>query len=70
MIQAQEQLYTYREAARLLGVSVRTIRNMIQAGYRSSGRDGIYPVAVLSPQIKRIPARALARFVSAKTVTV
>lgn len=56
-----EQHYSFAEAAETLSVSTDTIRRLVHRG-------AIAPVRVISPQVKRIPASALDRFLRARTV--
>lgn len=65
-----EKHYSAAEVAGLLGVTVRTVRNYIDAGTRTKGKDGIFPVVHLSFKVVRIPARAVNRFLKARTVAV
>ena len=57
-----EQHYTQRQAAGLLGLSVSTVRRLVHAGARTRGREGIYPVRVVSATVKLLPASAINRF--------
>jgi len=56
--------YTQSQAARLLGVSVSTIRRHVRRGRQTQGREGIWPVATISGQLRLIPERALRRWVT------
>ena len=64
-----EKHYTAAEVAELLGVTERTVWNHVEAGKRSRGRDGIFPVVKLSHKVVRIPARAVNKFLKARTMT-
>lgn len=63
-----EKHYTAAEVAELLGVTERTVWNYVDLGERTSGKDGIYPVVKLSYKAVRIPARAVNKFLKARTV--
>lgn len=63
-----EPHYSAEAAAAMLEVTVRTIWNYVDAGERSSGREGIYPVVKLSHKVVRIPASSINRFLKARTV--
>ena len=63
-----EKHYTAAEVAALLGVTERTVWNHVEAGKRSRGRDGIFPVVKLSHKVVRIPARAVNKFLKARTL--
>lgn len=63
-----EKHYTALEVAGLLGVTERTVWNYVALGERTKGKDGIYPVVKLSYKVVRIPARAVNKFLKARTV--
>jgi DNA-binding XRE family transcriptional regulator len=63
-----EKHYTAAELADLLGVSERTIWIYVEKGETTKGKDGIYPVVKLSHKVVRIPARAVNKFLKARTV--
>lgn len=63
-----EPHYSAEGAAELLQVTKRTIWSYVDAGERSSGRDGIYPVVKLSHKVIRIPASSINRFLKARTI--
>lgn len=63
-----EKHYTVREVAALLGVTPRTIWNYVEQGEKTKGKDGIYPVVKLSFKVVRVPARAVQKFLKARTV--
>lgn len=63
-----EKHYTVQEIAALLGVTPRTIWNYVEQGERTQGKDGIYPVVKLSFKVVRVPARAVNKFLKARTV--
>ena len=66
---AIEQHYSAPEVAQLLGVSERTIKRYVDLGTRSGGKEGIFPVVKLSHKAVRIPARAVNRFLRARTIS-
>jgi hypothetical protein len=57
-----EQHYTPRELAGMLQVSMSTVRRYLRAGYRTQGRDGIWPWAQPTIQCIRIPASSVNLF--------
>lgn len=57
-----ERHYTPREVAELLSVHPDTIYRAIRRGRATRGRDGIWPVVVLSRSDYRVPASAAARY--------
>ena len=63
-----EKHYTAAEVADLLKVTERTVWNYVELGERTRGKDGIYPVVKLSFKVVRIPARAVNKFLKARTV--
>lgn len=63
-----EKHYSVTELAELLGVAERTVWNYIARGEKSQGKDGIYPVVKLSHKVVRVPARAVNKFLKARTV--
>lgn len=64
-----EKHYTAADVAELLGVTQRTVWNYVELGETTQGKDGIYPVVKLSHKVVRIPARAVNKFLKARTVT-
>lgn len=65
-----EPHYSAERCAELLEVSVRTVWNYIDAGERTQGREGIYPVVKLSHKVVRIPASAVNRYLRSRTIAV
>jgi len=65
-----EPHYSIETAAELLEVSKVSIRRHIEAGQRSQGKEGIYPVVKLSYKVIRIPASALNRFLGRHTIAI
>jgi predicted transcriptional regulator len=63
-----EKHYTAAEVATLLGVTERTVWNYVAQGERTQGKDGIFPIVKLSFKVVRIPARAVNKFLKARTV--
>lgn len=63
-----EKHYTAAEVAQLLGVSERSVWNYVEKGERTKGKDGIFPTIKLSHKVVRIPARAVNKFLKARTV--
>jgi predicted transcriptional regulator len=63
-----EKHYTASEVAELLGVSERSVWNYVDKGETTKGKDGIFPVVKLSHKVVRIPARAVNKFLKARTV--
>jgi len=57
-----ERQYTYEEAARLLSVSVNTVRDYVRLGRRTQGKDGLWPILDINWRTKRIPASTLVAF--------
>lgn len=63
-----EPHYDAETAAQMLHVTVRTIWRYVDAGARSEGREGIYPVVKLTHKVVRIPASSINRFLQAHTL--
>jgi hypothetical protein len=63
-----EPHYDAEAAAAILHVSVRTVWRYIDAGARTEGREGIYPVVKLTHKAVRIPASSINRFLKAHTL--
>lgn len=63
-----EPHYSAEQTAELLSVTVRTIWNYVDAGERTAGQDGIFPVVKLSHKVVRIPASSINRFLKARTI--
>lgn len=61
-ISSQVGLISADEAARLVGVSRRTITRQIDIFLQSKGKDGIGPKYVISHNVVRVPRASVARW--------